>query len=82
MAAADQRSARGFACGAAGWWRSCSPSPWPLALAWAPASRPAGAQFDLNNPQWVGIPAIPKVPTATSTLGPERSERADARARR
>ena len=31
--------------------------------------RPAVAQFDNINPQWVGVPAIPKVPTATSTLG-------------
>ena len=36
-----------------------------------------------NNPPWVGVPPVPKVPTASSTLRrPERSERADARARR
>ena len=33
--------------------------------------RPAGAQFDVNSPQWVGVPAVPRVPTATSTLGTE-----------
>jgi LPS-assembly protein len=33
------------------------------------AVRPAAAQFDVGNPQWVGVPAIPKVPTATSTFG-------------
>jgi len=33
------------------------------------AVHPAAAQFDVNTPQWVGVPAVPKVSTATSTLG-------------
>jgi LPS-assembly protein len=40
-------------------------------LAMGVGMHPASAQFDTNNPPWVGIPAIPRVPTATSTLGNE-----------
>lgn len=31
--------------------------------------QPAAAQFDVNNPQWVGVPAVPKTPTATGSMG-------------
>src|SRR4029077_17124400 len=30
--------------------------------------RPAAAQFSETNPSWVGIPPVPKVPTASSTF--------------
>jgi LPS-assembly protein len=35
---------------------------------------PASAQFDPNNPQWVGVPAVPKVPTASSQLGSAQND--------
>ncbi len=32
-------------------------------------SQPAGAQFDPNSANFVGVPQVPKVPTASSTMG-------------
>ena len=32
-------------------------------------SQPASAQFDPNGAPFVGVPQVPKVPTATSTVG-------------
>ena len=49
---------------------------WALASACAVAvgfclglSQPASAQFDPNSAPFVGVPQVPKVPTATSTVG-------------
>jgi len=49
---------------------------WALASACAVAvgfclglSHPASAQFDPNSAPFVGVPQVPKVPTATSTVG-------------
>ena len=49
---------------------------WALARAFVAAvgfclgfAQPALAQFDPNSAVFVGVPTVPKVPTATSTLG-------------
>ncbi len=39
-------------------------------------ARPAAAQFSETNPQWVGVPAVPKVPTASSTFGAQNDPNA------
>lgn len=39
-------------------------------------ARPASAQFSENNPQWIGVPAVPNVPTASSTFGAQNDPNA------
>ena len=65
--------------GAAGWWRFvAAPRPWDACVA-AGLPRPAAAQFDAEQPPWVGIPPVPKVPTASSQpIRRRATERADA----
>ena len=64
-----------------GWWVALiGVMAMAVGLAWRPRDQPSSPR---RNPPWVGIPPVPNVPTASSTLRnrPERSERADDGAR-